>query len=135
MIGSALLSKSLLYQIAQDLAVYALSCQLCLSRLHHQSKLFDGIRLGLRNSGADRFFDAVYVMSYTATTIGYGEIPQPFTGAQRLWVMATIYLSVVGWAYAIGSLLTLLRLYGCGDVRMALTVTAPSFFSALYCLT
>jgi voltage-gated potassium channel len=55
------------------------------------------------------FFDAFYFMSYTATTIGYGEIPQPFTGAQRLWVMATIYLTVVGWAYAIGSLLTLLQ--------------------------
>ncbi|WP_433303225.1 potassium channel family protein [Actinoplanes sp. CA-030573] len=55
------------------------------------------------------FFDAFYFMSYTATTIGYGELPQPFTGAQRLWVMATIYLTVVGWAYAIGSLLTLLQ--------------------------
>jgi voltage-gated potassium channel len=55
------------------------------------------------------FFDAFYFMSYTATTIGYGEIPQPFTGAQRLWVMATIYLTVIGWAYAIGSLLTLLQ--------------------------
>ncbi|MGA5300292.1 potassium channel family protein [Nucisporomicrobium flavum] len=55
------------------------------------------------------FFDAFYFMSYTATTIGYGEIPQPFTGGQRLWVMATIYLTVVGWAYAIGSLLTLLQ--------------------------
>ncbi|MFI5893941.1 potassium channel family protein [Actinoplanes sp. NPDC051513] len=55
------------------------------------------------------FFDAFYFMSYTATTIGYGELPQPFTGAQRLWVMATIYLTVIGWAYAIGSLLTLLQ--------------------------
>ncbi|MEV4641296.1 NAD-binding protein [Actinoplanes sp. NPDC049548] len=55
------------------------------------------------------FFDAFYFMSYTATTIGYGEIPQPFTGAQRLWVTATIYLTVIGWAYAIGSLLTLLQ--------------------------
>jgi Trk K+ transport system NAD-binding subunit len=55
------------------------------------------------------FFDAFYFMSYTATTIGYGEIPQPFTGAQRLWAMASIYLTVVGWAYAIGSLLTLLQ--------------------------
>jgi voltage-gated potassium channel len=55
------------------------------------------------------FFDAFYFMSYTATTIGYGEIPQPFTNAQRLWVMATIYLTVIGWAYAIGSLLTLLQ--------------------------
>ncbi|MDY7087827.1 MAG: NAD-binding protein [Actinomycetota bacterium] len=55
------------------------------------------------------FFDAFYFMSYTATTIGYGEIPHPFTGAQRLWVTATIYLTVIGWAYAIGSLLAALR--------------------------
>ncbi|WP_328473652.1 NAD-binding protein [Actinoplanes sp. NBC_00393] len=55
------------------------------------------------------FFDAFYFMSYTATTIGYGEIPHAFTGAQRLWVIASIYLTVIGWAYAIGSLLTLLQ--------------------------
>jgi len=53
-------------------------------------------------------FQALYFMSYTATTIGFGEIPYPFTDAQRLWVMATIYLTVVGWAYAISALLTLL---------------------------
>ena len=54
-------------------------------------------------------FDAFYFMSYTATTIGFGELPWPFTPAQRLWVTFSIYLSVVGWAYAIGSLLTLLQ--------------------------
>ena len=48
-------------------------------------------------------------MSYTATTIGFGELPYAFTDAQRLWVTATIYLTVIGWAYAIGSLLTLLQ--------------------------
>lgn len=53
--------------------------------------------------------DAFYVISYTATTIGFGEIPYPFTYAQRLWVIAAIYLSVVGWAYAIGSLFALLQ--------------------------
>lgn len=55
------------------------------------------------------FFDAFYFMSYTATTIGFGELPNPFTAAQRLWVMGTIYVTVVGWAYAIGSILTLLQ--------------------------
>ena len=55
------------------------------------------------------FFDAFYVMSYTASTIGFGEIPHPFTDAQRLWVTVTIYLTVIGWAYAIGSLLALLQ--------------------------
>ena len=55
------------------------------------------------------FFDAFYFMSYTATTIGFGELPYPFTGAQRLWVMGTIYLTVIGWAYAISALLSLLQ--------------------------
>ncbi len=54
-------------------------------------------------------FDAFYVMSYTATTIGFGEIPFEFSYAQRMWVTGTIYLTVVGWAYAIGSLLALLQ--------------------------
>ena len=48
-------------------------------------------------------------MSYTATTIGFGEIPYPFTYNQRMWVTISIYLTVIGWAYAIGSLLALLQ--------------------------
>src|SRR3954471_448664 len=55
------------------------------------------------------FFDAFYVMSYTATTIGFGEIPYPFTYNQRMWLTISIYLTVIGWAYAIGSLLALLQ--------------------------
>ena len=55
------------------------------------------------------FFDAFYFMSYTASTIGFGEIPVPFTYAQRMWVTVAIYLTVIGWAYAIGSLLALLQ--------------------------
>jgi Trk K+ transport system NAD-binding subunit len=55
------------------------------------------------------FFDAFYFMSFTATTIGLGELPHAFTNAQRLWVIVAIYLTVIGWAYALGSLLTLLQ--------------------------
>ncbi|SHN49906.1 Trk K+ transport system, NAD-binding component [Geodermatophilus obscurus] len=55
------------------------------------------------------FFDAIYVMSYTATTIGFGEIPYPYTYNQRMWLTISIYLTVVGWAYAIGSLLGLVQ--------------------------
>ncbi len=55
------------------------------------------------------FFHAFYFMSYTATTIGFGELPNAFTDAQRLWVVLCIYLTVVAWAYAIGALLTLLQ--------------------------
>ena len=54
-------------------------------------------------------FDAFYFMSYTATTIGFGELPHTFTTAQRMWVTASIYASVIGWAYAIGSLFALLQ--------------------------
>lgn len=52
-------------------------------------------------------FESFYVMSYTATTIGFGEIPNAFTTQQRLWVTATIYATVIAWAYAIGTLLAL----------------------------
>ncbi len=55
------------------------------------------------------FFHAFYFMSYTATTIGFGEIPHAFTDAQRLWVTFSIYLTVVGWAWAVGSLFALLQ--------------------------
>jgi len=54
-------------------------------------------------------FDAFYLMSYTATTIGFGEIPYALTLPQRMWVTACIFASVVGWAYAIGALLSLLQ--------------------------
>lgn len=53
------------------------------------------------------FFHAYYFLSYTATTIGFGEIPYPFTDAQRAWVMVSIYLTVIAWFYAIGALVAL----------------------------
>ena len=52
-------------------------------------------------------FDALYFMSYTASTIGFGEIPQAFNRAQRVWVTLIIYASVIGWAYLVANLLTL----------------------------
>jgi len=54
-------------------------------------------------------FDAFYFMSYTATTIGFGEIPRAFNEAQRMWVTLSIYVSVVTWAYAIGVMLAQLQ--------------------------
>jgi len=55
------------------------------------------------------FFHAFYFMSFMSTTIGFGEIPQEFSGAQRAWVTFCIYLAVVAWLYAIGNILTLLQ--------------------------
>ncbi len=55
------------------------------------------------------FFHAIYYVSYMATTIGFGEIPYPFSDAQRLWTMVAIHLSVIAWLYAIGKILTLMQ--------------------------
>ena len=55
------------------------------------------------------FFHAFYFVSYTATTIGFGEIPTAFSDAQRMWVTISIYLTVVGWSYSIVTLIALLQ--------------------------
>jgi Trk K+ transport system NAD-binding subunit len=49
-------------------------------------------------------FHALYFISYTATTIGFGELPLAFTDAQRAWTVVCIYLCVVAWAYTLGSI-------------------------------
>ena len=54
-------------------------------------------------------FDAFYFVSYTATTIGFGELPYAFTYPQRLWVTVATFLTVLGWFYSIGSLISLLQ--------------------------
>lgn len=55
------------------------------------------------------FFHAFYFVSYTASTIGFGEVPYAFTDAQRMWTMVVIYLTVIGWLYSIGALLAVLQ--------------------------
>jgi voltage-gated potassium channel len=55
------------------------------------------------------FFHAFYFVSYTSTTIGFGEIPFEFTDAQRLWVTFAMYAGVIAWLYAIGTILTLVQ--------------------------
>ena len=55
------------------------------------------------------FFHAFYVVAYTSTTIGFGELPYPFTDMQRLWVTATIFGTVAIWIYSAGALIGLLQ--------------------------
>ena len=55
------------------------------------------------------FFDAFYFVSYMASTIGFGETPYTFTYPQRLWVSFSIYMTVIGWFYAIGSIIALMQ--------------------------
>ena len=55
------------------------------------------------------FFHAFYFMTYTATTTGFGEIPNEFTNLQRMWAVVCLYMSVIGWIYAIGSIIGLVQ--------------------------
>jgi voltage-gated potassium channel len=54
-------------------------------------------------------FQAFYFVTYTATTIGFGEIPHAFTDLQRAVVTLIIYLSVIGWAYLLAVMLGLVQ--------------------------
>jgi len=55
------------------------------------------------------FFHAFYFVSFMGSTIGFGEIPYPFTDAQRFWVLFSIYFSVFAWLYAIGRSIALIQ--------------------------
>ena len=63
------------------------------------------------------FFHAFYFVSFMGSTIGFGEIPYPFTDGQRLWTTFAMYSAVIAWLYAIGAMLA--------------TVQSPPFQQAL----
>jgi len=84
--------------------------------------LVPGVDAGGRPAPPLSFFHAFYFISYTATTIGFGEIPNAFSDAQRFWVIVCIYLSVVGWSYSLVTLIALLQ-----DKGFQNTLTANRF--------
>ena len=55
------------------------------------------------------FLSAFYVVTYTATTIGFGELPYLFTPGQRMWMTFSVYLTVITWFYALGSIVALMQ--------------------------
>lgn len=55
------------------------------------------------------FLHAFYFVSYMATTIGFGELPYPFTAGQRMWTIFTIYATVTAWLYSIGAMLGVIQ--------------------------
>ena len=55
------------------------------------------------------FFHAFYFLSYTVTTTGFGELPDTFTEAQRMWGIVSLYTGVIAWFYAIGSIIGLVQ--------------------------
>lgn len=71
-------------------------------------------------------FQAFYVISYTATTIGFGEIPFPYSQAQRLWMTFSIYMTVIPWFYAVGKIITLLQ-----DSGLRLAIVTERFASSV----
>lgn len=54
-------------------------------------------------------FHAFYFVSYMSTTIGFGELPNAFTDAQRIWVSLAVFFTVAVWIYAVGTLIALLQ--------------------------
>lgn len=55
------------------------------------------------------FLHAFYFVSYMSTTIGFGELPNAFTDAQRIWVAFCVFATVAVWVYAVGTLIALLQ--------------------------
>lgn len=54
-------------------------------------------------------FTAFYVISFTAMTIGFGEVPTVWSTDQRMWMVLSIYLAVVIWSYTIVSIMGLVQ--------------------------
>ena len=84
---------------------------------------------GLDNNGQPwrlSIFESFYLISYTATTIGFGEIPYQYSQAQRLWLTLSIYLTVIPWFYAIGKIITLLQ-----DSALRQAITTERFTRAV----
>ena len=68
------------------------------------------------------FFHAFYFVSFMGSTIGFGEIPYAFTAGQRLWTTISLYICVISWLYAIGSILAIFQ-----DPAFRRAVTEQSF--------
>ncbi|WP_282604874.1 TrkA family potassium uptake protein [Pelagibius sp. Alg239-R121] len=61
------------------------------------------------NAVHQSFFHAFYFLTYTVTTTGFGELPYPFTEAQRMWGIVSLYIGVIAWFYALGSIVGLVQ--------------------------
>lgn len=73
-------------------------------------------------------FHSFYFFTYTATTTGFGEIPYEFTDQQRLWAILCLYMGVIAWLFAIGSIIQLVQnphfIIAVAEHRFARTVAA-----------
>ena len=53
------------------------------------------------------YLDAMYFVAIMATTIGFGEVPNTFTAAQRLYAFVILFPNVIAWLYSIGTIIAL----------------------------
>tara|TARA_R110002167_G_scaffold29013_18_gene97030 strand:+ start:1356 stop:3092 length:1737 start_codon:yes stop_codon:yes gene_type:complete len=83
---------------------------------------------GQGNTSPMSLFHSFYFFTYTATTTGFGEIPYKFTDQQRLWAILCLYMGVIAWLYAIGSIFKLIQnhhfITAVAERRFARTVAA-----------
>lgn len=54
-------------------------------------------------------FDAMYIVAYTITTTGFGEVPYEFTQLQRFVIFLTIYGAVPAWIFSLGYMISLFQ--------------------------
>lgn len=71
--------------------------------------LIPGKMDALGNVQGMSIFHSFYFITYTATTTGFGEIPNAFSEGQRIWAIICLYTSVITWIYAIGAIVRLLQ--------------------------
>ncbi|KPJ95449.1 MAG: potassium transporter TrkA [Gammaproteobacteria bacterium SG8_11] len=76
------------------------------------------------------FFHAFYFVSFMGSTIGFGEIPYPFTDTQRMWTIVSIYATVITWLYGIGTTLSIVQ-----DPAFRTLLTATGFRRAVRGIT
>jgi len=80
--------------------------------LVYSLSVFGMVLIPARDAAGDAvdvgFLDAAYFVAILATTIGFGEFPTAFTGAQRLYVYLILFPNVVAWLYSIGTIISLL---------------------------
>lgn len=100
--------NDILFLVLRRLRLPLIALILCYSVAVVGLSLMPGV-LADGQPGQMSLFHAFYVVSYTATTIGFGEIPFAFSEPQRGWMIVVIYMSVIGWTYTLGSIFALVN--------------------------
>ncbi len=55
------------------------------------------------------YFDALFVVIYTSTTVGFGEIPYQWNLPQKTWMAFVVISSVTAWLISIGRIVSILQ--------------------------